>query len=433
MSNALIAALGFAGMGILIAIRVPIGFAMGIAGVVGYSLIRGWNSGFNLLLNSPWRTAGDYTLSVVPMFILMGVFATAGGMSGELFRATSAWFGHRRGGLALASILTCGGFAAVNGSSVATAATMTTVALPEMRRAGYDPGFSAGLIAAGGTLGIIIPPSVIMLLYAILTEQNVTKLFAAGILPGILSIFLYICLTQFIAWRRPAVFPTTPRLGYGARLATLKDVWATLLLFILVVGAMLSGMVTVTEAASVGALSAMLIGVLRGRLGLRQIIDCLVQALRTSAAILTIAIGAYLFGYFLTITQTTQNLTAFLLDLDLGPYPTLCLIIVVYLILGALMDELAIMLLTVPIVYPAIIALGFDPIWFGVVLVITISLGMIMPPIGMNVFVINGIARDVSLVEIYRGVTPFIAIDIVKLVILCAFPMIALWIPNLTP
>lgn len=430
MSETLIAVGCFGLMFVLMAIRVPIGFTMAISGVVGFSLVSGVKPALNLLMNSPLRTATDYTLSVIPMFVLMGIFATAGGMSRELFRANKAWFGHLRGGAAISTILACGGFAAINGSSVATAATMTTVALPEMREQGYDAGIAAGAIAAGGTLGIMIPPSVAMLLYGILTNQDVSKLFMAGILPGLLGIVLYIVTLRIIIWRKPELCPVGEKASWEERVKSLKDIWATLLLFAVIVGAMYGGFVTITEAAGVGAMGALLIGILRGRLGPRRILECLIEALRTSASIFVIAIGAYVFGYFLTVTQTTQALTAYLVDLPVGPYGVLTLIIIVYLVMGAIMDELAIILLTVPIIFPVIVHLGFDPIWFGVIIVMVVTLGLISPPVGMNVFVINSIARDVSLSRIFKGVMPFIVSDLFRLALLVIFPWIALVIPN---
>ncbi|WP_187969043.1 TRAP transporter large permease [Aquibium microcysteis] len=430
MTDTLIAIGGFVGLFVLIILRVPIGFAMGIAGVAGFAAVSGWKPGLNLLMNSPLRTASDYTLSVIPMFVLMGVFASASGMSRELFRANRAWFGHLRGGTAISTILACGGFAAINGSSVATAATMTTVALPEMRKAGMEPGLAAGTIAAGGTLGIMIPPSVTMLIYGILTEQDIAKLFMAGVIPGLLGILLYIAVVRIIVARRPELCPVGERMGRRERWSSLRDIWATLLLFAVIIGSIYGGFVTVTEAAGIGATGAFAIGVLRGRLNAALVVECLVEALRTTASIFVIAIGAYLFGYFLTVTQTAQALAEMLVELPIGPYGTLAIILLVYILLGAVMDELAIILLTVPIIFPVIVALGFDPIWFGVIIVMTVTLGLITPPVGMNVFVINSIARDVSLTTIFRGVAPFIAVDILRLVVLCAVPWLSLVIPN---
>ncbi len=429
MDRDLVALLGFVGMFALMAVRVPIGIAMGIAGVGGFALLSGTTPALNLLANVPLSVLTNYNLIVIPMFILMGAFASHSGMSTELFKAGRAWLGHRRGGLALASIAACGGFSAINGSSVATAATMTQVALPEMRRAGYHPGFSAGLIAAGGTLGIMIPPSVIMVLYGIMTETDITKLFAAGIVPGIMAIGFYCLVVAIVARLRPDTMPRGERLGWGERFASLRPLWAVVVLFVFVLGGIYGGLFTVQEAAGVGAIGTLAIGMLRGRLGWKQIKAALIGALRVSSAIMMIVVGAYLFGYFLTITQFTQNAVEFLVHLPVGPYGVLALIMVGYLILGAVMDELAMILLTVPIVFPAMMQLGFDPVWFGVIVVMAVTFGMICPPVGMNVFVINSIARDVPLGAIYKGTMPFIAVDVVRLLILCAFPALSLWLP----
>jgi C4-dicarboxylate transporter, DctM subunit len=431
MDRDLVALLGFVGMFALMAVRVPIGVAMGIAGIGGFAALTGLSPALNLLGNVPLSVVTDYNLSVIPMFILMGAFASHSGMSTELFAAGRAWFGHRRGGLALATVAACGGFSAINGSSVATAATMTQVALPEMRRAGYDQGFSAGLIAAGGTLGIMIPPSVIMVLYGIMTETDITKLFAAGIVPGIMALLFYSAVVGVMSWVRPDSMPRGARHGWGERMASLRELWAVLLLFVFVLGGIYGGLFTVQEAAGVGAVGTLVIGVVRGRLRWRQIKAALISALRVSSAIMLIVVGAYLFGYFLTITQFTQKAVEILVHLPVGAYGVLALIMVGYLILGAVMDELAMILLTVPIVFPAMMQLGFDPVWFGVIVVMAVTLGMICPPVGMNVFVINSIARDVPLGAIYRGTMPFIAVDLLRLVILCAFPAISLWLPNM--
>lgn len=421
---------GFVVLFILMVLRVPVGVAMGIVGVGGFGLLAATKPALNLLAQSPIRVATDYDLAVIPMFILMGAFATAAGMSRELFRAGEAWLGHRRGGLAMATVAACAGFAAINGSSVATAATMTTVTLPEMRRFGYHPGFSTGVIAAGGTLGIMIPPSVVFALYGILTEQDIGKLFISGILPGLLAIALYMALIQVVGWLRPDLMPRGPKTDWHERLASLRDIWATVLLFAGIVGGLYGGVFTATEAAGCGAVGALLIGILRGRLGWSEIKSSLIEAVRTSASIFTIVVGAFLFGYFLVITQTPQKVSDFLTGLPVGPYGVLVLILVMYLILGALMDELAIILVTVPIIYPVMLQLGFDPIWFGVIIVMVTTLGMVMPPVGINVFVINSIARDVSLWQIYKGVMPFILVDLVRLALLVLFPAIALYLPS---
>jgi tripartite ATP-independent transporter DctM subunit len=431
VSRDLVALVGFIAMFVLMALRVPIGVAMGLVGVVGFGSLTSWQAGINLLANVPLSVLSDYNLSVIPMFILMGAFATQAGMSTELFRAGNAWLGHRTGGLALATISACAGFAAINGSSVATAAAMSQIALPEMRRAGYDPGLAAGLVAAGGTLGIMIPPSVIFVLYGVMTETDITKLFFAGVVPGLMAVAFYVLVVQILGRRIPETMPRGPVHSWSERLATLRDLWAVLLLFLFVLGGMYAGFFTVTEAAGFGAIGTLLIGLARGKLDRAKIRRALIDTLRVSSAIMLIVVGAFLFGYFLTITQFTQKAVDFLINLPIGAYGVLALIMVGYFVLGAVMDELAMILLTVPIVFPAMMKLGFDPVWFGVIIVMAVTFGMICPPVGMNVFVINSIARDIPLGRIYRGTMPFIAVDIVRLVILCAFPALSLWLPGL--
>ncbi len=431
MDRDLVALLGFVGMFALMALRVPIGIAMGVVGVLGFGALSGMGPALNLLGNVPLSVLTDYNLSVIPMFILMGALASQSGMSRELFTAGRAWFGHRRGGLAYASIAACAGFAAINGSSVATAATMSQVALPEMRRAGYEGGFSAGLIAAGGTLGIMIPPSTIFVLYGVMTEVDIAQLFAAGALPGLMAVAFYFAVVQLIGWRYPQRLPLGEPHTWRERFASLRDLWAVLLLFAFVLGGIYGGLFTVQEASGIGATGTLAIGLVRRRLGWREIRAALIDALRVSSAIMMIVVGAFLFGYFLTITQFTQQAVDWLVNLPVGAYGVLALVMVGYFILGAVMDELAMILLTVPIVFPAMMQLGFDPVWFGVIVVMAVTFGLICPPVGMNVFVINSITHDISLGAIYRGTMPFIAVDVVRLVLLCAFPGIALWLPRL--
>jgi tripartite ATP-independent transporter DctM subunit len=431
MDRDLVALLGFAGMFVLMALRVPIGVSMGIVGVAGFAAVSGLKPGLNLLANVPLSVLTDYNLSVIPMFILMGAFATQAGMSRELFGAGYAWLGHRTGGLALATIVACGGFAAINGSSVATAATMSQVALPEMRRAGYDPGLAAGLVAAGGTLGIMIPPSVILVLYGFMTETDITKLFFAGVVPGLLAVLLYALVVQFLGWRDPAVMPRGPVHSWRERIDSLRGLWAVIVLFLSMLGGLYFGFFTVTEAAGCGAMGTLAIGVVRGQLRVAEIRRALIDTLRVSSAIMMIVVGAFLFGYFLAITQFTQKAVGLLTALPVGPYGVLAIIMVGYFVLGAVMDELAMILLTVPIVFPVMVQLGFDPVWFGVIIVMAVTFGLVCPPVGMNVFVISSIARDIPLGRIYRGTFPFIAVDIARLVILCAFPALSLWLPSL--
>jgi len=430
VSTDAVAVIGFLVLFALMLLRVPVGMAMGLVGVTGYSYLVGAGPALKLVGQTSMRTVTDYTFGVIPMFMLMGAFVSISGVSRELFRAANAFIGHLRGGLGMATVVACGGFAAISGSSVATAATFAGVAYPEMRRYGYPQSFSAGVIAAGGTLGAMLPPSTVLAVYAILTEQDIGKLFMAGILPGLLAISMYVLTISIIVKIRPDLLPAGEHKPWSERLQGLKDVWAPLVLFIFVIGGLYGGFFTPTEAGGVGASGAFLLGVLRGRLNRAQIREALLQATRTSAAVFTVLIGALLFGYFLTITQTPQRLTEFLTGLGVGRYGVLALIMLMYLGLGCLMDAMAMIILTVPIIYPVILHLGFDPIWFGIIIVMTVELGLIHPPVGMNVFVIKSVIKDLSFTTIFKGVLPFVATDLLRLVILIAFPMIALWLPG---
>lgn len=430
MSTDLVAFIGFVALFALMLLRVPIGMAMGLVGVTGYGYIVGAGPALKLVGQTSMRTVTDYTFGVIPMFMLMGAFVSISGVSKELFRAANAFVGHLRGGLGMATVVACGGFAAISGSSVATAATFAGVAYPEMRRYGYPQPFATGVIAAGGTLGAMLPPSTVLAVYAILTEQDIGKLFMAGIVPGILAIAMYVLTVAIIVMVKPDLLPAGEHKPWSERIKGLKDVWAPLALFIFVIGGLYGGFFTPTEAGGVGACGAFLLGVLRGRLSHAQVREALLQATRTSAAVFTVLIGALLFGYFLTITQTPQKLTESLTGLGLGNYGILALIMLMYIVLGCLMDAMAMIILTVPILYPVILHLGFDPIWFGIIIVMTVELGLISPPVGMNVFVIKSVIPEVSFSTIYKGVLPFVVTDLIRLAILIAFPMIALWLPQ---
>jgi tripartite ATP-independent transporter DctM subunit len=430
LSTDAVAVIGFATLFALMLLRVPVGMAMGLVGVAGFGYLTGAGPALKLVGQTSMRTVTDYTFGVIPMFLLMGAFVTTSGMSRELFRAAHSFLGHFRGGLGIATIAACGGFAAISGSSVATAATFSTVAYPEMRRHGYPQSFATGVIAAGGTLGAMLPPSTVLAVYGIITEQDIGKLFVAGILPGLLAAVMYIVTIMMLGIMRPGFLPSTPRHSWSERFAALRAVWAPLLLFVFVIGGLYGGLFTPTEAGGMGAGGAFVIGVVRGRLSRAGIRHSLLQATRTAAAVFTVLIGALLFGYFLTITQTPQKVTEFLTALGLGRYGVLALIMLMYLVLGCLMDAMAMIILTVPIIFPVVTALGFDPIWFGVIIVMTVELGLIHPPVGMNVFVIKSVVHDVSFATIFKGVLPFIVTDLVRLVILIAFPIIALWLPG---
>jgi len=430
MSTNAVAVIGFISLFTLMLLRVPIGMAMGLVGVAGFGYLTSAGPALKIVGHTTMRTVTDFNYAVVPLFLLMGAFATTSGMSRELFRAANAFIGHLRGGLGIATILACGGFAAICGSSVATAATFSRVAYPEMRRYGYPQSFATGVIAAGGTLGIMIPPSTVFAVYGLITEQDVGKLFIAGVIPGILAISMYMVTITLIGMMRPGYLPSGPQTSWAERRAALRDVWATLLLFAFVIGGLYGGLFTATEAAGAGAGGAFLIGLARRRLSVADILRSLLETTRTTAAVFTVLIGALLFGYFLTVTQTPQALTEFLTGLGLGRYGVLALIMLMYLVLGCLMDSLAMIILTVPIVFPVIKELGFDPIWFGVVIVMTVELGLIHPPVGMNIFVIKSVIEDVKISTIFYGVLPFIVTDLIRLVILIAFPILALWLPS---
>jgi tripartite ATP-independent transporter DctM subunit len=425
-----VAVIGFVALFTLMLLRVPVGMAMGLVGVVGYGYIAGSGPALKLIGQTSMRTVTDYTFGVIPMFMLMGAFVSVSGVSRELFRAANAFIGHLRGGLGMATVIACGGFAAICGSSVATAATFSSVAYPEMRRFGYPPSFSTGVIAAGGTLGAMLPPSTVLAVYAILTQQDIGKLFMAGIIPGLLAMAMYVLTISVIVRVKPDWLPRGAATSWRQRFEGLKDVWAPLLLFVFVIGGLYGGFFTPTEAGGVGATGAFLLGVLRGKLDRAGILEALLSATRTAAAVFTVLIGALIFGYFLTMTQTPQKLTGFLTELGLGPYGVLALIMLMYLVLGCLMDAMAMIILTVPIIFPVIVQLGFDPIWFGIIIVMTVELGLIHPPVGMNVFVIKSVVHDVSFMTIFKGVIPFVVTDLLRLLILIAFPMIALWLPG---
>jgi C4-dicarboxylate transporter, DctM subunit len=430
VSSDLVALIGFVALFALMLLRVPVGMAMGLVGVSGFAYLVNGDAALKIIGHTSMRTVTDYTFGIIPMFLLMGAFVSNSGMSRELFRAANSFVGHFRGGLGIATIAACAGFAAISGSSVATAATFATVAYPEMRRYNYPQSFATGVIAAGGTLGAMLPPSTVLAVYGIITEQDIGKLFIAGIIPGLLAATMDMLTVVAIGRLRPDFLPVAPRHSWKERLIGLRDVWAMLLLFIFVIGGLYGGLFTPTEAGGVGATGALLIGVARRKLTGVEIRRSLLQAVRTAAAVLTVLIGALLFGYFLTVTQTPQKVTAFLTALGLGRYGVLALIMLMYIVLGCLMDSLAMIILTIPIIFPVILQLGFDPIWFGVIIVMTVELGLIHPPVGMNVFVIKSVVQEVTFSTIFRGVLPFIVTDLIRLVILIAFPILALWLPS---
>ena len=425
------ALVGFSIMLLLILLQVPVAFAMALVGLGGMVFIRSWDAAYAMGGSMIYESGFQYTLTVLPLFILMGNFITQARLSKELYFAAHAFLGHKRGGLAMSTIVACGGFSAVCGSSLATAATMSKVAYPEMRRFGYDPGLATGSIAAGGTLGILLPPSVVMVVYCILTEQSIGKMFAAGLLPGLLAIALYLMAVRWVTWRRPeSGRPAGERLGWVGRGRALKEVWGVLVLFGLVMGGIYGGIFTSTEAAGIGAFGAMLFSLLRGTLNWQSLSEVLVESARTTGMLFMILIGAMLFANFINFTSLPTDLKDLVLRFELSPIAVILAICVLYVILGAVLESMSMILLTVPIFYPLVQHLGFDLIWFGIIVVVVTEISFISPPFGMNVIILRSLLPEVPLGTMYRGVAPFVFADIVRLAILISFPAISLYLPQ---
>lgn len=430
MDPDLLAALGFLAVFGLMALRVPVGIALASVAVVCFAVMSGVGPALKLLALSPMRTATDFNFAVVPLFVVMGVLARESGISTELFAACNAWLSRLRGGIALSTIAACGGFAAISGSSVATAATMAKIAMPEMRKYGYDDRLATGTIAAGGTLGILLPPSVPFIIYGILTENDIGKLFVAGILPGILAVLLYMAVIQGVGMLRPDSVPRGAPNSWRQKFASLRGVWAAIGIFAFVIGGIYVGLFTALEAAGMGAAATLGVALARRKLSRQQLVSSFVESVRITGSLFIILIGAILFSNFLIVTGAPQKITEFLTGLPVGAYGVMAVLLLFYLALGCVLDAIAMIILTVPIVYPAVMQLGFDPIWFGVIIVMVCELGLITPPYGMNVYVLNAVVRDVSLIDIFRGVMPFIAVDIVRVALIVAFPVIALALPR---
>jgi tripartite ATP-independent transporter DctM subunit len=423
------ALLGFAAMFALMALRVPIAIAMGAVGLAGIGLMRSWPAAYASTTTEILDVA-KYTLSVVPLFILMGNFVTKAGLSRELFQAAYAFIGHLRAGLALSTIAACAGFGAICGSSLATAATMARVAMPEMRRFGYATSLAAGSIAAGGTLGILIPPSVILVIYGIMTEQSIGALFAAGVVPGILATLLYMAAARWVTRRDPTLGPPGERTPWPERWRALRGIWGVLALFALVIGGMYGGLFTPTEAAGVGAMGGFLFALGRRALSWADFVGVLRDSASTTAMLFVILIGASIFSNFINFTTMPADLQAFVTGVGVHPIFVIVAICAIYVVLGCAMEALSMILLTVPIFYPLVVALGYDPIWFGVLIVCVVEIGLITPPVGMNVFVLRSVLPDVPTGTMFRGVMPFVGADIVRLAVLIAFPIVTLWLPR---
>jgi C4-dicarboxylate transporter DctM subunit len=411
--------------------KMPVGFAMGFVGLLGFSYVVNLNAGLSLLARDVWNVFSSYGLTVIPLFVFMGQIAFHAGISRRLYDAAYILLGHRRGGLAMATVGACAGFSAISGSTNATAATMATVTLPEMKRYGYDMSLATGTVAAAGSLGILIPPSVIFIVYGILTEQSIGKLFAAGIFPGILLSILFILTIYIRVLRNPALAPAGPRTSLGQKVKAISGVMETLFLFGMVMGGMFFGIFTPTEAAAVGAFLALLIAVVRRQLSWNGFIQSLADTTRISCMVMVIVTGAVVFGHFMAITRVPYSLADWVGTLPLPNYAVMGVIILVYLFGGCFMDALAMIMLTIPIFFPVAQALGFDPIWFGVVIVLITEMGVITPPVGVNVYVVYGVAKNVPLEAIFRGVFPMLLALLLCNLILLIFPQIALFLPSL--
>jgi len=422
---------GFLALVALMFLKVPVGFVMALVGLVGFSFLVSWDAALHLMAQDFTSVFGSYNLTVIPLFVLMGQLAHHSGMSGRLFHAAYRFLGSLPGGLAVATIGACAGFSAICGSTSATAATMAAVALPEMKKYNYDPALATGVVAAGGSLGILIPPSTIFIVYGIMTEQSVGKLFLAGVVPGILMTMLFIATVFLWTWRRPELAMPGARFTLREKVASLAGVVETLLLFAAVMGGLFMGVFTPTEAAAIGAFGTLLIAVAGRHLSWKGFSQALVETTRITCMILVIVAGATVFGHFLAVTRIPFDVGAWVLGLQMPPWAVMAMIILIYIVLGCLMDSLAMIMLTIPIFFPVITSLGFDPIWFGVIIVLVTGMGVITPPVGINVYVVAGVARDVPLHTIFRGAVKLLAAQIVTAALLVLFPQIALWLPQL--
>ena len=425
------ALLGFAAIFVLALLRIPLAFAMGLVGVVGIGLTRGWQPALASTAQVVYETGFAYTLSVIPLFILMGNFVARAGLAHELFQLAYAFIGHVRGGLAHATIAACAGFGAICGSSIATAATMSRVAYPSMKKLGYSDSLSTGVMASGGTLGIMIPPSTIMVIYGIITQTNIGKLFAAGVLPGLLTAALLMLTVSIVTLRDPEHAPPGERTSWPDRWRALRGIWGVLLLVVVVLGGIYGGFFTATEGAGFGAAGAFLFALARGRLTWAILWQVLVESARTTAMLFTLLIAATVFANFVNFTTLPGDLLNWITHQGLSPTMIIVAMMAIYVLLGTVMEELTMVLLTIPLFFPIVLQLGFDPVWFGVLIVMIVQIGLISPPVGMNLFVLNSLLPGVGLSAIFRGCWPFVATMVLVLGLLIAFPQISLWLPSL--
>lgn len=427
----IIALIGVAAAFALIFARIPLAIALGVVGFAGFGFLIDWRPAFAMVALTTKSSLLNYYLSVIPLFVLMGNFLTKAGISRELYAAAYAVMGHLRGGIALATVMACGGFSAVCGSSLATAATMAKVAMPSMREFNYDDRLATGAIAAGGTLGILIPPSVILIIYGVITETNIGQLFAAGLIPGIIGLIGYLLAVRYMTWRHPEMGPAGPKMSLSERLSALRGVWAVLTLFIVVIGGIYGGFFTPTEAAGVGAGISFLFALLRRSMSFGDFREVLVDSARTTGIMFGVLIGATMFSEFINYSGMHTSFLEWVKGSDVHPWTVIIAIVLIYLVLGCVLESLSMILLTVPIFFPIIVELGFDPVWFGIVVVVSVEIGLLTPPIGINVFVLRSVLPDVATSTIFRGVTPFWIADIIRIILLTSVPAISLFLPRL--
>ncbi|EPX82897.1 TRAP transporter, DctM subunit [Rubellimicrobium thermophilum DSM 16684] len=431
----MIAAFVFGSLFALIAFtRLPLGFVMMVTGAAGIAALhpRGWSAALGVAEQQIVGLAMNYQFSVLPLFILMGVFVVRSGLAEELFDAARCWIGHLRGGVGMAAILACGGFSAMSASSSAAAATMAKIALPELEKARYDNGFSAGSIAAGGTMGILIPPSGALIIYGLLVEENVGALFLAGLIPGLIQLLFYVLVMLAVGMLFPDWAPSGRRMDWSARMRALSRVWGVMLLFGLIMVGLVEGWFTATEAGGIGAGCAFLFALGRGRMSWRVLIDSLGEAARLSTMIFIVAAGALVLNQFINLSGVPGAVVRFIEGLGLQPFAVLLLLILFYLVLGCLMDGFAMIFLTVPIVAPVIAEMGYDLIWWGIVTVIVVEISLITPPVGLNVFILKAMLPRLPITQIFKGITPYLVADVARLTLLLLFPALALWLPHAT-
>lgn len=435
------ALVGFAVLGILILVRMPIAFAMGLVGFFGFAIERGlsfesffdfrWQVPLSMVSSHVVYTTQEYGLSVIPLFVLMGNFVGRSGLASELYGAAYAWLGHRRGGLAMSTVIACGGFSAICGSSLATAATMSRVAIPPMRRFHYHDSLATASIAAGGTLGILIPPSVILIIYGVFTETSIRELFAAGVVPGLLGVLLYVVAVRYVVWRNPEAGPPGALTPRAERWRALFRVYGVLALFLLVIGGIYAGIFTPTEAAGIGATGAFLIALAKRSLSIKILMEILRDSVKTSAMLFTILIGALTLSSFVTRTGFPNLLADWLAGLGVPAMATLFAMLAIYILLGMILESLSMLLLTLPVFFPIVQQLGFDPVWFGIIVVVVTEISLITPPVGLNVFVLSAMVPDIPTRTIFKGVIPFWTVDVLRLALLVAIPALSLWLPSL--